>query len=165
MIRYAALPESPSPSQCLSFCLSHRSQFMSACLPQAPLCISSTVSLLLYIYATPWPSHTRKQKNTHPICTWHKHPPPTWTLNFSLYSFQLSSISQNIFGTGLPPQRLNLKYILVLAEKSELQLLITVALRTVADGCEMILIACSFKRTARMRRIITLLSYFNRDID
>lgn len=155
------MQRSQSPHPHLNVCLSASPTALNLCLRACPK-PHSAYPAQSHSFCTsmlPPGPHTHKQKNTHPICTWHKHPPPTWTLNFSLYSFQLSSISQNIFGTGLPPQRLNL------AEKSELQLLITVALRTVADGCEMILIACSFKRTARMRRIITLLSYFNRDID
>ncbi len=59
LIRYASLPESPAPSRCLSFCLSHHSQFMSVCLPLTPLCISNThtiISLLLCVYAPPYPS-------------------------------------------------------------------------------------------------------------
>ena len=68
LIRYASLPESPAPSRCLSYCFSHRSQFMSMCLPLTPLCISNahTTPFLLCVCAPPCPSlpHTHTQTHT-----------------------------------------------------------------------------------------------------
>lgn len=69
LIRYASLPESPSPSQCLCLCRSLCSQFMSVCLHRTPICICST--LRLCVYATQSPSHSRT--NAHSLCALHKH--------------------------------------------------------------------------------------------
>lgn len=93
LIRYASLPESPAPShRCLSFCLSHRSQFMSVCLPLTPLCISNTHTIppclrvcaltsthihILYVYEyspNPQPSKCWPEKNlqavtSHTLCS------------------------------------------------------------------------------------------------
>ena len=58
LIRYARLPESPAPSRCLSFCLSHCSQFVSMCLLLMPICITNTHTHTVCVSSLSLPSHT-----------------------------------------------------------------------------------------------------------